>query len=136
MVYVNPEAAKTIAEFALARSSFRHKVHHAFRHEGRAVALVKTEIDPSFDWQGQPTRNPIPWDRTILYETHVRGYTKNHPKVSEAHRGTYKGMMAPDVLGYIKSLGVQETQIFASEHVYGVTGRSFLMFELVAGARP
>jgi hypothetical protein len=28
----------------------------------------------------------------------------------------------------------QETQIFASEHIYGVTGRSFLMFELVAGA--
>jgi isoamylase len=63
-------------------------------------------VDPSFDWHGQPTRNPIPWDRTILYETHLRGYTKNHPRVPEAHRGTYKGMMVPDVLDYIKKLGV------------------------------
>jgi isoamylase len=63
-------------------------------------------VDPSFDWHGQPRRNPIPWDRTILYETHLRGYTRHHPKVPKAHRGTYKGMMTPDVLDHIKSLGV------------------------------
>ena len=63
-------------------------------------------IDPNFDWHGQAKRNPVAWDRTILYETHLRGYTKKHPKVPEAHRGTYKGMMAPEVLDYIKSLGV------------------------------
>ncbi len=63
-------------------------------------------VDPSFDWHGQPRRNPIPWDRTILYETHLRGYTKNHPTVPKAHRGTYKGMMVPGVLDHIKSLGV------------------------------
>ncbi|WP_419728201.1 glycogen debranching protein GlgX [Lichenicola sp.] len=63
-------------------------------------------IDPDFDWKGQATRNPIAWDRTVLYETHVRGYTMKHPKVPEAHRGTYKGMMEPAVLDYIKSIGV------------------------------
>jgi isoamylase len=51
-------------------------------------------VDPSFDWHGQSHTQPIPWDLTILYETHLRGYTKNHPKVPEAHRGSYKGMQS------------------------------------------
>ncbi len=67
-------------------------------------------IDPNFEWIGSPQRNPIAWDRTVLYETHVRGYTKKHPKVPEAHRGTYKGMMVPEVLDYIKSLGVTSVE--------------------------
>jgi pullulanase/glycogen debranching enzyme len=29
--------------------------------------------------------------RTIVYETHVRGFTRLHPAVPEKHRGTYKG---------------------------------------------
>ncbi len=68
-------------------------------------------IDPDFDWKGQPARNPIAWDRTILYETHVRGYTMRHPKVPEALRGTYKGMKTPEVLNYIKSLGVTSIEL-------------------------
>ena len=63
-------------------------------------------IDPDFKWDGPKRRNPIPWDRTVLYETHLRGYTKKHPEVAEALRGTYKGMQAPAVLDYIKSIGV------------------------------
>ena len=38
-------------------------------------------VDPNFDWHGEPNRRPVPWDHTILYETHVRGYTKRHPGV-------------------------------------------------------
>ena len=33
-------------------------------------------VDPNFDWQGEPTRRAVPWDRTIVYEMHLRGYTK------------------------------------------------------------
>ena len=32
---------------------------------------------------------PVPWDRTIVYETHVRGFTKLHPTVPENQRGTF-----------------------------------------------
>ena len=67
-------------------------------------------VDPNFDWHGQAQRNPIAWDRTIIYETHVRGYTKQHPKVPKAHRGTYTGMRAPEVIDYIKSLGVTSVE--------------------------
>jgi isoamylase len=68
-------------------------------------------VDPGFDWQGEPNRHPIAWDRTVLYETHVRGFTKLHPAVPEKHRGTYKGLGAKEVVDYVKSLGVTSVEL-------------------------
>ena len=51
-------------------------------------------VDPNFDWHGEPSRNPVPWDRTVIYEAHVRGFTKLHPDVPEKLRGTYAGLGA------------------------------------------
>ena len=39
----------------------------------------------------------VPWDHTIIYETHVRGFTKLHPEVPENLRGTYAGLATPEV---------------------------------------
>jgi isoamylase len=68
-------------------------------------------VDPNFDWHREQVWHPVPWDRTIIYETHVRGYTKLHPKVPERQRGTYCGMAAKEVIGYIKSLGVTTVEL-------------------------
>ena len=48
-------------------------------------------VDPDFDWAKEKVWRPVPWDRTIIYETHVRGYTKLHPGVPERERGTFAG---------------------------------------------
>ena len=68
-------------------------------------------VDPNFDWQGEPQGRAVPWDRTILYETHLRGFTKLHPLVPQAHRGTYKGLGTKAVVDYIKSLGVTSVEL-------------------------
>jgi isoamylase len=68
-------------------------------------------VDPDFDWKGEPNRNPIDWDHTILYETHVKGYTKKHPDVPEKLRGTYAGLGQKPVVDYIKSLGVTSIEL-------------------------
>ncbi len=68
-------------------------------------------VDPSFDWRGQPRSHGVAWDDTIIYETHVRGFTKLHPRVPEKHRGTYVGLGAPEVLEYLKSLGVSTVEL-------------------------
>jgi len=68
-------------------------------------------VDPGFDWTGPRDRTSVPWDDTILYELHVRGYTKRHPSVAPALRGTYKGLGTKDVLSYIKSLGVTSVEL-------------------------
>ncbi|TCT04216.1 glycogen debranching protein GlgX [Aquabacter spiritensis] len=67
-------------------------------------------VDPGFDWKGEPGRIFTPWDRTIFYETHLKGFTKLHPAVPEKLRGTYAGMSHPDVVGYIKALGVTSVE--------------------------
>ena len=68
-------------------------------------------VDPGFDWKGEADRHPVAWDHTILYETHVKGFTKKHPDVPEEMRGTYKGLGHKSVVDYIKSLGVTSVEL-------------------------
>ncbi|VTZ25987.1 Glycogen operon protein GlgX homolog [Methylocella tundrae] len=68
-------------------------------------------VDPNFDWHGQPRRKPIAWDRSVIYELHVRGYTKLHPEVEEHLRGTYAGLGVALVLNHIKSLGATSVEL-------------------------
>jgi isoamylase len=68
-------------------------------------------VDPNFDWEGDPGRAPIPWDRTLIYEAHVKGFTARHPHVPQALRGTYAGMGQPQVIDYIRSLGVTSVEL-------------------------
>ena len=68
-------------------------------------------VDLNFDWKGEPRGRAVPWERTILYETHLRGFTKLHPAVPEAHRGTYKGLGNKAAVDYIKSLGVTSVEL-------------------------
>ncbi len=67
-------------------------------------------IDPAFTW-GRDRKPHVPWEKTIFYETHVKGFTKMHPAVPEKLRGTYAGLSTPAVLDYIKSLGVTSVEL-------------------------
>ena len=67
-------------------------------------------IDPAFTW-GRERRPEMPWDRTIIYETHVRGFTKLHPAVPEELRGTFSGLGRKEVIDYIRSLGVTSVEL-------------------------
>jgi glycogen operon protein len=68
-------------------------------------------VDPGFDWHGEPNRHPVPWDRTIFYETHVKGFTKLHPALPEGLRGTYAGLGQAEVIRHIKDLGVTSVEL-------------------------
>ena len=68
-------------------------------------------VDPNFDWHGKPSRVCHPWDDTIIYETHVKGFTKLRKDLPEAIRGTYKGLSSPEILSYIKKLGVTSIEL-------------------------
>ena len=67
-------------------------------------------VDQSFDWrqQGKPR---VAWDRTIVYEAHVRGFTQKHPAVAEMLRGTFAGMATPEVIDYVKALGITTIEL-------------------------
>ena len=67
-------------------------------------------IDPAFTW-GRDRKPATPWERTIIYEIHVKGFTKLHPLVPEADRGTFAGLACPNVSAYLRSLGVTSAEL-------------------------
>ncbi len=64
----------------------------------------------SFNWEGD-SRPGVPLDETVIYETHVKGFTQRHPAVPEAIRGTYAGMAHPAVTDYLGELGVTAVEL-------------------------
>jgi glycogen operon protein len=67
-------------------------------------------IDTAFTW-GRSTKPEIPWEKTVICETHVRGFTKRHPGVPERLRGTYAGLATREVVDYLRSLGVTAVEL-------------------------
>ena len=67
-------------------------------------------IDPAFTW-GNERRPLVPWESTILYELHPRGYTMRHPGVPQTRRGSFAGLMQREVLDYIRALGVTAVEL-------------------------
>ncbi|MGH3778121.1 MAG: glycogen debranching protein GlgX [Pseudonocardiaceae bacterium] len=57
------------------------------------------------------TRPDVPWEQTVLYELHVRGFTRTHPQVPPEHRGTYLGLAHPAVISYLTGLGVTTVEL-------------------------
>jgi isoamylase len=67
-------------------------------------------VDMSFDWNNdRPPR--VPWHETIVYELHVKGFTKMHPDVPEQLRGTYAGLASPAVLDHLLKLGITAVEL-------------------------
>ncbi|HVL71371.1 MAG TPA: glycogen debranching protein GlgX [Beijerinckiaceae bacterium] len=67
-------------------------------------------IDPAFTW-GRERRPRVPWENTIVYETHLRGFTMMHPGVPKEMRGTFSGLMHHEAVDYIRSLGVTAVEL-------------------------
>jgi glycogen operon protein len=63
-----------------------------------------------FDWGGD-ARPDVPLDEMVVYETHVRGLTRRHPRVPEDIRGTYAGLAHPEMTGYLTDLGVTSIEL-------------------------
>ncbi len=75
-----------------------------------ATAMKGVVVDPgAYDWEGDlPLNQPSP--RTIIYEMHVRGFTR-HPSsgLDERRRGTYAGLV--DKIPYLKDLGITAVEL-------------------------
>jgi isoamylase len=67
-------------------------------------------INPFFDW-GNDSRPNTPWHRTVVYETHVKGFTKTNHAIPAELRGTYAGMAHPASVRYLQRLGVTAVEL-------------------------
>jgi isoamylase len=68
-------------------------------------------VDPNFDWKGEAVKHHVHWDRTILYEAHVRGFTRLRQDIDQHLRGTYAGLASQPVIDYIRSLGMSSVEL-------------------------
>ncbi|HEY6821606.1 MAG TPA: glycogen debranching protein GlgX [Burkholderiales bacterium] len=67
-------------------------------------------VDGAFSWDDdRPPRTP--WEDTVLYELHVKGFTKRHPGIPDALRGTYAGLASPAALDHLRALGVTAVEM-------------------------
>jgi isoamylase len=67
-------------------------------------------VNPYFDWKNE-YRSHTPLEDTILYELHIKGFTKRHPAIPPELRGTYAGVAHPAAIDYLKSLGITAVEL-------------------------
>jgi len=90
------------------------------RDDGDSAAAIPkcAVVDPSFDWEDDDwTRPRTPWDETVIYEIHVKGFTKLMEGVREDLRGTYGGLASPAAIDYLKALGVTAVELLPVHHI-------------------
>lgn len=94
----------------------------SFSEEDDAHLVPKSVvIDPSFDWEGDQLLR-TPWHETIIYEVHVKGFTKCHPDIREGFQGTYAGLAHPASIEYLQRLGVTAVELMPIHHFLSYPG--------------
>ncbi len=77
-------------------------------------------VESAFSW-GDDGRPETPWNRTVIYEAHVKGMTMLHPDVPESLRGTYLGLATDPIIDHLLGLGVTAIELLPMQ--YFVTER-------------
>lgn len=67
-------------------------------------------IDSAFNWENDKLLK-LPYHQTIIYETHVKGFTQLHPDIPENIRGKYAAIAHPVTINYLKSLGITAIEL-------------------------
>lgn len=72
-------------------------------------------VDQGFNW-GNDRAPKIPYHQSIIYETHVKGFTQLHPEIPEEIRGTYAALAHPVTIKYLKTLGITAVELMPVHH--------------------
>ncbi|MBD9416168.1 glycogen debranching protein GlgX [Pseudomonas sp. PDM16] len=113
---IDPYAKQLVGRLKWSEALFGYTIGHAdadlsFDKRDSAAFVPKSKVmDPAFTW-GEQSPIRVPWDSTIVYETHLRGISMLHPAVPEHLRGTCAGLMNPELLKHIRSLGVSSIEL-------------------------
>jgi glycogen operon protein len=85
------------------------------RRDSAPFAPLAAVVDNAFTWGGD--RAPrTPWHETLIYELHVKGFTKLNSQIPEALRGTYRGLASEPVIRHLTSLGVTAVELMPVHH--------------------
>src|SRR5262245_59736924 len=108
---IDPYARMIVRQLRWSDAHFGYRVGArredlTFYPRDDASGMPKSQVvDPAFTW-GDDRRPNIPWQDTVIYELHTKGYTQLHPDVPQQLRGTYSGIATTPVIEHLKRLGV------------------------------
>ena len=126
---IDPYAKQLVGQLRWSPELFGYQVGHpdqdkSFDERDSAPFMQKCRvIDPAFTW-GSPRKPETPWERTIIYEMHVKGFTKLNLLVAEPERGTFAGLAQPNIPAYLRSLGVTSAELLP---IHGFVDDSYLV---------
>ena len=82
-----------------------------FDDRDNAAGMPKCQVvDTSFTW-GDDRRPNTSWHDTVIYEIHVKGFTKQHPDIPPQLRGTYAGLASAPAIEHLTRLGVTAVEL-------------------------
>jgi isoamylase len=113
---LDPYAKQVQGDLRWSDSHFGYKVGSknqdlSFDRRDSAPGMLKGVVaDSAFTWGSDRPPN-IPWHKSIIYETHVKGLTIRHPNVPPALRGTYAGLATAPVIDFLTRLGITAVEL-------------------------
>ncbi|MFL6587499.1 MAG: glycogen debranching protein GlgX [Luteimonas sp.] len=113
---LDPYAKQIVGELRWAPHLFGYTIGHrdadlSFdRRDSSAYMPKAAVIDPAHTW-GDDRRLHTPWDRTVIYEAHVRGLSMRHPDVAESARGTFSALKSDALIRHLRDLGVTALEL-------------------------
>ncbi|KRB89942.1 glycogen debranching protein GlgX [Noviherbaspirillum sp. Root189] len=83
----------------------------SFDHRDSALSMPKAVVtDASFHWHGDKPP-AVPWEKTVIYETHVRGMTQLAEAIPAGERGTFSGLANPCIIDHLVKLGITAVEL-------------------------
>ena len=113
---LEPYAKEIVGALRWSDALFGYRIGHRLEdlsldRRDNAARMPKCRVvDQAFSW-GNDKPPAISWSDMVIYELHVRGFTKNHPEVPAALRGTYAGLATAPVIDHLKRLGITSVEL-------------------------
>jgi glycogen operon protein len=110
---LDPYAKAMVGEVRWNEAVFPYRRGDPFSRNDLDSALFVPRCvltNPYFNWgNDRPPR--IAAHESVIYEVHVKGFTKRHPAIPEELRGTYAGLAHPAAIAHLKRLGVTAVEL-------------------------
>ena len=118
---VDPYAKAIAGNIKWDDSVFGYEIGHEDEDlsmsESNSAAFIPKSIviDNQFDWEDDKSPE-IPYHDSIIYEAHIKGFTKLNEEIPENIRGTYAGMAHPNAIKYLKEMGITALELMPVHH--------------------
>ena len=118
---VDPYARALAGPIAWDKALYGYRVGSPYtdltigKRDSAPYAPRSVVVDPAFDW-GDDQRPNTPLQASVIYELHVKGFTRTHPDVPASLRGSYAGLGSAPAIAYLKQLGVTAVELLPIHH--------------------